>query len=155
MIRLICLKSTTKATGIILVCLLLIWNISQPAFIYLLKVNYGNIWKMCSTCSELTIRQQNDVTDVVQVSLLLTLNRFYTLLWCFHCCLWRSKYQLGYVYFSSYLHQCNVLTNNLNPFLTNGLILYPLKTFGFLVFSGGMKWQHWPEMGKTSQWLLG
>ena len=29
-------------------------------------------------------------------------------------------------------------------------ILYPLKkpenTFGFLVFSGDIKWEHWPEM---------
>ena len=43
----------------------------------------------------------------------------------------------------------------LNPFLDNVTILYPLKTpenlwqktFGFLVLSGGIKWEHWPEMG--------
>ena len=37
-----------------------------------------------------------------------------------------------------------------NPFLANVPILQPLKTpktFGFLVFSGGIKWEHWPEMG--------
>ena len=39
-----------------------------------------------------------------------------------------------------------------NPFLPNAPILYPLKTpenlfSGFLVFSGGIKWEHWPEMG--------
>ena len=37
-----------------------------------------------------------------------------------------------------------------NPFLANVPILYPLKTSenqGFLVFSGGIKWEHWPEMG--------
>ena len=28
-----------------------------------------------------------------------------------------------------------------NPFLANAPILYPL------VFSGGIKWEHWPEMG--------
>ena len=40
---------------------------------------------------------------------------------------------------------------NFNPFLSNVPILYPLKTLektkGFLVFSGGIKWEHWPEMG--------
>ena len=41
----------------------------------------------------------------------------------------------------------------INPILANVLILYPLKrpenqkTFGFLVFSGSIKWEHWPEMG--------
>ena len=39
----------------------------------------------------------------------------------------------------------------IDPFLANVPILYPLKhqkTFGFLVFSGGIKWEHWPEMDK-------
>ena len=33
--------------------------------------------------------------------------------------------------------------------LANVPILYPLKTkaFVFLVFSVGIKWEHWPEMG--------
>ena len=30
-----------------------------------------------------------------------------------------------------------------NSFLANVFILYPL---GFLVFSGGIKWEHWPEI---------
>ena len=38
-----------------------------------------------------------------------------------------------------------------NPFLSNVPILYPQKTpeknKGCLVFSGGIKWEHWPEMG--------
>ena len=32
---------------------------------------------------------------------------------------------------------------NFNLFLANGPILYPLKT----VVSGGIKWEHWPEIG--------
>ena len=36
---------------------------------------------------------------------------------------------------------CN---NTLNPFLTKVLILCNLKTTGFLVFLGGIKWEHWP-----------
>ena len=32
--------------------------------------------------------------DVVLMSILLTLNRFHTLFWCFHCWLWISKYGL-------------------------------------------------------------
>ena len=31
-----------------------------------------------------------------------------------------------------------------NPFLTNVTILYPLKT---PVFSEGIKWDYWPEIG--------
>ena len=38
-------------------------------------------------------RHQNDV--VVLVSLLLTLNRFRILFWCFHCWHWTSKCRLG------------------------------------------------------------
>ena len=37
-----------------------------------------------------------------------------------------------------------------NPFLANVPILHRLKhqkTFGFLVFSGVIKWEHWPEIG--------
>ena len=29
------------------------------------------------------------------------------------------------------------------------------KTFGFLVFSGGIKWEHWPEMGSFDQIVSG
>ena len=34
----------------------------------------------------------------------------------------------------------------LNQYLTNVHILHPVKTFGFLVFSGVIKWVHWSEM---------
>ena len=34
-----------------------------------------------------------------------------------------------------------------NPFLANVPILYPLKTPENLWFSGGIKWEHWPETG--------
>ena len=38
---------------------------------------------------------------------------------------------------------------SINPFITNVPILYPLKTpenLGFLLFSGGIRWKHGPEM---------
>ena len=35
----------------------------------------------------------------------------------------------------------------LNPYLANVPILHPVKTFGFLVFSGVIKWEHWSETG--------
>ena len=54
-------------------------NASFPADIYLFKINSGNARKMW---------HQNDVSDVVLVSLLLTLNRFRILFQCFHCWLW-------------------------------------------------------------------
>ena len=34
----------------------------------------------------------------------------------------------------------------INPFPANVLILYPLKTPEKQRFSGGIKWEHWPEM---------
>ena len=44
---------------------------------------------------------------------------------------------------------------SLNLFLTNVLILYPLKTQGFPVFSGSIQWQQWPEMAKREIiWIL-
>ena len=46
--------------------------------IYLFKVNNRNTRKRCETCSQLTIKHQNDVFDVVLVFLLLTLNIFHT-----------------------------------------------------------------------------
>ena len=62
--------------------------------IYLLKFNSGNIRAMCKICSKLTIKTPNDITDVVLVSLFLTLNRLHTLLWCFHCWLWTNESRL-------------------------------------------------------------
>ena len=46
-------------------------------------------------CSKLTIKHQNDVNNVVLVTLLVPLNRFHTLLWCFYYSLWTSKCRLG------------------------------------------------------------
>ena len=34
-----------------------------------------------------------------------------------------------------------------NPFSTNVSLIYPLKTSGFLMFSGGMEVEHWLKMG--------
>ena len=49
---------------------------AYPDGAHLFKVNNRNR-KMCEICSELTIKHQNDVTDVVLVSFLTILNRFY------------------------------------------------------------------------------
>ena len=38
---------------------------------------------------------QNDINDVVLVSLLLTFDRFHTLFWCFGCWIWTSNCRLG------------------------------------------------------------
>ena len=38
-------------------------------------------------------RHQNHAIDVRLLSLLLTLNRFQTFFWCFHCWLWTSKWK--------------------------------------------------------------
>ena len=38
---------------------------------------------------------QNEVNNVILVSLMLTLNIFGSLFWCLHCWLWISKYWIG------------------------------------------------------------
>ena len=50
--------------------------------IYLCKFNNRNTRIICEICSKLTTT--NDVIDVVLVPLLLTLNRFHTLCWCWN-----------------------------------------------------------------------
>ena len=54
-----------------------IWT--YPVGIYMFKVNNRNTNTRCEMCSQLTIKHQNDVIGVALVSLLLTLNIFYTL----------------------------------------------------------------------------
>ena len=63
----------------------------QPAGIYLFNLNNSKAQKISEMCSKLTKKTPNDVINVVQVSLLLTLNRFRTLFLCFHCWLWASN----------------------------------------------------------------
>ena len=47
-----------------------------------------------------------------------------------------------------------LLESFLMKFLANGPIFIPpentRKTFGFLVFSGGLTWEHWPKMSYSS-----
>ena len=52
----------------------------NPASIYLSKVNNENTRTMCEIRSKLIIK----IPEQHQ-SLLLTLNKFYILFWCFHC----------------------------------------------------------------------
>ena len=48
----------------------------SPASIYLLKVNNENTRTKCETCSKLIIKTPDSVSDVVLVSLILTLNKY-------------------------------------------------------------------------------
>ena len=66
-------------------------RLMSPTGIYLFEVNNRNSRTMWEICLNLTI----NINDVVLVSSMLTLNRFHTLFWCFHCWLWISKCQLG------------------------------------------------------------
>ena len=54
----------------------------KPAGNKMFKVNNRNSRTRCEICSKLTIK---DAIGVVQISLLLTLNIFHTLLYCFYC----------------------------------------------------------------------
>ena len=80
--------------------------------IYLFKTNNGNNKTMYEIRSKLIIdtrktplpipyvfRGCRKRPDVVLVSLLLTVNRFHTVLWCFYCWHWTSKRRLEKVYF--------------------------------------------------------
>ena len=61
-----------------------LWERSNPAGIYFFKVNKGNrktMWKLFRVHNKDT----RTTADVVLESLLLTLNKFYTLFWSFHC----------------------------------------------------------------------
>ena len=64
----------------------LILSIYFPASIYQCEVNKRNTKAKCERCSNLT--------DVVLMSLLLTLSRFHKLLSCFYCWLWTNKCRL-------------------------------------------------------------
>ena len=57
-----------------------------PVIICWFKVSSGNTRILREISSKLKIKNPNNIMDAVQVSLLLTLTRFNTLLWCFHCC---------------------------------------------------------------------
>ena len=46
-------------------------NVNFPANIYFFKVNNRNPRKRCEICSKLTLKHQNDVSDVVLLFLLL------------------------------------------------------------------------------------
>ena len=55
----------------------------HQASIYLFKVTNGNTKTYREICSKLTIKPPEYVIDVILVSILLMLNRFQALLWCF------------------------------------------------------------------------
>ena len=76
-------------------------NRNDPARICLVQSKNGNIKTTCKICLKLTTKMQEDVIDVILVSLLLTLNKFHILFRCFHCWLWTSKF---YWLYEHWLH---------------------------------------------------
>ena len=69
---------------------------SLPSRHLLVKFNNGDIIAICEISSKLTTTPPEKTlklpNDIVLVSLLITLNRFFnTLLWCFHCWFWTKK----------------------------------------------------------------
>ena len=63
---------------------------SYLAGIYFFNVSNRNTRKMYEICSKLAIKAPKRCYWRL-VSILLTLNGFYTLFWCFHCLLWTSS----------------------------------------------------------------
>ena len=77
---------------------MLTWDLHQglnlthfPAGNYMFKVNNRNARTRSETCSDLTKSPERHRL----VSLLLTLNRFYTIIRYFYCWLWTRKFRLG------------------------------------------------------------
>ena len=96
-----------------------------PTGILFFKVNNGKTETMSDICKELIIRHQNDVNDVVSASLWVTWNRFHTLIWCFYCWIWISKYRLG-----SFANSSKILISiDRNTFM---LLLNMLQTYEYL-----------------------
>ena len=60
--------------------------------IYLFKINNGNTWTTCEVYSKLTVKTRERRHWLV--SLLLTLNRFYTFFRCSYWWIWTSMHQL-------------------------------------------------------------
>ena len=56
-----------------------------PANIYLIKTNSRNTSKRCEICSNLTLKHENDVSNVAPVFLWLTLIIFHIFFYCFYC----------------------------------------------------------------------
>ena len=92
----------------------------KPVGIFLLEVNNGNtknnMWNLCNVNNNDTRTTSTAISPEIireprkplvfwwfkgnrnwlcSVILLLILNRFHKLLWCFHSCLWTHNYQLG------------------------------------------------------------
>ena len=67
-----------------------------PSGIYLFKVNYGNIRTMYGICSSFKLKTREQTQwDRSGVFIIYFEPIFPIVLWCFHCCLWASKYYLG------------------------------------------------------------
>ena len=74
----------------------------NPASIYLFKVNSGNA-NVPNMFNVNGLSNQNNINGLVLLSLLLTLNRFDTLFWCFHFWLWTSKHLNFFLYLWQYV----------------------------------------------------
>ena len=86
------------------------WSKFPKKLTDLLQYPFWKLWKLCVFCVNLCILRletftqptftcskskiETSVNDVGFLSLLLTLNRFHTLFWCFYCWLWTSKFRL-------------------------------------------------------------
>ena len=85
----------------------------------LVQSNNRNTRTMYEICSKLTIKITDKTSMTSLFSLLLTLNKFHTLLWCFCCWLWTSKWLLG--------NEQSILTESTTVHFMP-IPLHPLKT---------------------------
>ena len=92
------------------------FNKPYPAGNYMFKVKNRNSRTMSEICSELTMM----APGAILVSLLLILNIFYTLFWCFYCEHWAGKCRPGIDVFEKFiagkLHDRLILKRKENVF---------------------------------------
>ena len=70
---------------------------------------------------------------------------------CGFCEIFKNGFLLEHLLVTVLIFSMCASSTSVNTFLVNAPILYPLKTpenlWVFLVFSGAMKQEHWPEIG--------
>ena len=122
--------------------------------------------KICKICPMLTLTGNRLASiDVVLVSLLLSLDRFRNLFWCFCWCIWTGKFQSSY-FLKIFLLWRSAFKFKWISFITSIPLthfksmfhFYTLwkhqETKGILMFPGGTGIEHWLEMDYGNNRLL-
>ena len=103
--------------------------------------------------------------DVILLSLLLTLDRFRNLFWCFCWCIWTGKFQSSCFLKIFLLWRSTFKFKKIRFVMSISLTHYKPKVHFYtlwkhqknktiLMFSGGIDMEYWLEMDYGNNWLL-